>query len=191
MYIKSLPIESTIFAKKMFDLERVKILIAEHFFKQFRKYNKPKLTDQFIRRWLQLLLIYSQIPNFVSFHDKAPKLNRLYPKARAVLVVPFEDFKLPFFVPNVSVFPLYPFKTYLKHKSICCREGIELLQLYLEISDIKIVGFYKVMNYKSVIDTLLEKDPSLHCYPPSLLTYFCRFSNKVSRNARSHSTFST
>ncbi|GFQ68207.1 hypothetical protein TNCT_730071 [Trichonephila clavata] len=101
-----------------------------------------------------------------------PFIEGLVPHAKSVLIVSFEDTEPPV-VGKVSVFPLYPFRVYLRDKSICCKEGMELLQLYLDITDIKIIGFYRVGNYKKIIDSLKQKNPNLLCYSPSLFKYFC------------------
>lgn len=153
----------------MFDLERHKILIGEHFFKLFHSYRKPELAQKFIRRWLELLKVYSELPNFVSFGDRAPVLKRLQPNARAVLIVPFENTIHYFHNPRVSVFPLYPFRVQLTHKGICCKEGLELLLIYLEMTGIRLIGFYDVVNYKKIMESL----PRATCYPPALFKYFC------------------
>ncbi|GFY66928.1 hypothetical protein TNIN_179571 [Trichonephila inaurata madagascariensis] len=156
----------------MFNLRQIRSSIIEKFLKVLGVYNKRELTQKFIKRWLELLQIYSKLPNFQSFHCKIPFLDGLVPHAKSVLVVPFEDTQPPV-VGNVSVFPLYPFRVYLRDKSICCKEGLELLQLYLDITNIKVIGFYRVGNYKKIMDSLKERKPKLFCYPPSLFKYFC------------------
>lgn len=157
----------------MTDIARAQKVIGEYYTKIFYHCpDKNVVVRRFIQKCIQLVDIYSQLPHFVSFPTKIPLLRGLYPHAKSVLIVLFEDSQI--FLPNVSVFPLYPFPVRLKHKNICCKEGIDLLLLYLEITNIKIVGFYRVNHYKRIVQTIKGKFPKMYCYPPNLFKYFCR-----------------
>lgn len=157
----------------MFDLDRVKVDIAEQFLKRFNNHSKLRLVKRFIRRWLELLHTYSRIPYFVSFDSPAPILNFIVPHPTAVLIVPFEN-SAKFVIPNVSVFPLYPFRVNLTYKSFCCREGLELLSMYLKITNVPIVGIRGIYNHKKIFKSLKQKFPHLLCYPPALIAFFWR-----------------
>lgn len=158
----------------MFDLKRHKTLIVESFFKHFKSYNKPILTQTFVERWLNLLSIYSKNPNFSCFDTSIPLIENLPIKPRAVLVVPNKDTKPEYSLLRTTEFPLCLFRVYLTDgKVIYCKEGIELLRLYLEITQIKLVGFYRVQNYKFVMESL-NVLTEVKFYSPSLFKYFCR-----------------
>lgn len=171
----------------MLDLHRIRAVVAEKFFKIFHTYDKPDLSKSFTKRWMELLYLYSKVENFQSFHCKIPCLDKLVPNAKSVLVVQFEDSKAPA-LDGVSVFPLYPFRVLLKHKSICCKEGSELLCSYLKITGITVVGFYDVPHYKKITAVLKRSNPSLQCYPPSLFKYF-RTRHKIHHKKRNGKTF--
>lgn len=157
----------------MFDLDRVKFYIAEEFLKRFRNRSKLRLVKRFIQRWLELLHTYSRIPDFVGFDSPAPILNLLVPRPTAVLIVPFDNCS-EFIIPNVSVFPLYPFRVNLTYKSFCCREGLELLSMYLKITNVSIVGIRGIHNHRKIFKSLKQKFPHLLCYPPALIVFFWR-----------------
>lgn len=156
----------------MVDIRRLRVPIAEKFFKALHSYRKPDLTKAFIKRWIELLHEYSKIPTFRSFHSKIPHLENLSPEAESLLIVPFEDSKTPRLA-KVSVIPLYPFRVYLEHKSVCCKEGLEFIQMYLTITSITLVGFYDIKNYKKIIETLKASHPNVQYYAPSLFKFFC------------------
>lgn len=158
----------------MFDLKRHKSFIAESFFKHFKSFNKPTLTQQFIERWLYLLYFHSKNSQFLCFDSPIPLIENLPVKPRAILVVPNKDTRPDYSLLRTTEFPLCLFRVYLTDgKIIYCKEGIELLRLYLEITQIKLVGFYRVQNYKFVMETL-NVLTEVKFYTPSLFRYFCR-----------------
>lgn len=171
----------------MFDLKRHQTFIAESFFKHFKLFNKPKLTQQFIKRWLQLLSLYSQKPKFSCFDTAIPLIENLSIKPRAVLVIPNKDTKPDYILLHTTQFPLCLFRVYLTDGKViyCKEEGVELLRMYLEITQIKLVGFYRVHNYKYVMECL-DVLTKVKFYTPSLFRYFCRM---IKGNHGSISTF--
>lgn len=161
----------------MFDVKRIQNNITEYYFKIFKVYNKNNLTTEFIKTWLSLLEIYSKLPDFVQFESKIPILQCIRPNSKSVIIVPFENTNLN--IRNITIFPLYPFRIQLKTRSTCCKEGLSLLLLYLKITNISIIGFYKVLNYKKIIKQIKEMNPKVKCYPPSSFRYFLKVSNSL------------
>lgn len=158
----------------MFDLKRHRTFIAETFFKHFKYYNKPILTQKFVERWLSLLSLHSKNPQFSCFDTSVPLIENLPLKPRAVLVIPNKEMKPGYTLMRTTEFPLCLFRVYLTDgKIIYCKEGVELLRMYLEITEIKLVGFYRVQNYKFVMDCL-NVLTDVKFYTPSLFRYFCR-----------------
>lgn len=156
----------------MFDLVRTKNAVADHYFRILQSYKKPQLLKAFIQQWFHLITSYSQEPHFLSFDPPVPVIQRLIPHAVGVLVVPFPNTRVPVYLKRVSIFPLYSFRINYKHHTECCREGVEILLRYLEMTDIQMVGFYKVPHAPKVIDELQEKYPNLKCYGPSAFGSF-------------------
>ena len=161
----------------MFDVKRVQNSIAEYYFKIFKLYNKDSFSKEFIKTWIELLDIYSKLPDFVQFESKRPILQHIRPNSKSVLIVPFENTNIN--VRNTTIFPLYPFRVQLKNRTICCKEGLSLLLLYLKITNINIIGFYKVLNYKKIIKQIKESNPTVKCYPPSSFHYFLKVHNSI------------
>ena len=158
----------------MFDLKRHKPFITECFIKHFRSCKKPTLAELFINRWSSLLSEYSNNPKFSCFDTPIPLIENLPMNPKAVLVIPNKDTKPKFHLSHTTLFPLCPFRVYLNDGNILfCKEGVELLRLYLEITRIKLVGFYRVKNHKFVLEHLdVLKD--VNFYTPNLFIYFCR-----------------
>jgi hypothetical protein len=163
----------------MFDFERCKVLVMEHFFKALVPYKKPEETHFFIQRWLDILQSYTETKNFVGFHPSLPILSRLVPKANAVLVTP-TYYKKPHIGGGlVSIIPRYLYSVNLQHRNIYCDAGLEFLMLYLEMTGIKLVGFYKNVSYQEEewIRQLREKFPDLKIYGSASITSFLRKAN--------------
>lgn len=158
----------------MFDLKRHKAFIAETFFKHFKYFNKPILTQKFVERWLSILSLYSKNPKFSCFDSPIPLIENLPLKPRAVLVISNKDTRPEYTLMHTTEFPLCLFRVYLTDgKIIYCKEGVEMLRMYLEITDIKLVGFHRVQNYKFVMECL-NVLTDVKFYTPSLFRYFCR-----------------
>ena len=158
----------------MFDLKKHQYFIKEFFFKHFKPFKKPSLTKLFVKRWLSLLSDYSQNSKFSCFDTLVPLIENLPTNPKALLVIPNKDTKPNYYLSNTTLFPLYPFRVYLTDgKVLYCKEGIELLRLYLEITQIKLVGFYRVNNYKFVMENL-DVPKEVKFYTPILFVYFCR-----------------
>lgn len=158
----------------MFDLKRHQTFIAETFFKHFKCFNKPVLTQKFVERWLSLLSFYSKLPRFSCFDTPIPVIENLPVKPHAVLVIPTKETKPEYVLLHTTQFPLCLFRVYLTDgKVMYCNAGVELLRMYLEITEIKLVGFYHVQNYRFVTECL-NVLTDVKFYTPSLFRYFCR-----------------
>lgn len=157
---------------KMFDLIRTKNSITDHFYRVLQCYKNPNLLKPFIQQWLQLVTTYSEQPHFLSFDPPVPVIHRLVPNAVGVLVVPFPNTNVPARLRRVSIFPLYPFKINYSHHTHCSREGIDILISYLELSGIKLVGFFKVPHAQKLIPQLQERLPDVKFYGPSVFSSF-------------------
>lgn len=145
--------------------------VRDHFFSLLRNYNKPHSLQAFITRWIDLLNMYSSKEHFVTLEPNLPLLRRLKPGAVGVLVVPFENTIVPPGLKRVSIFPLYPFRVRTTLHTECSRDGEEMLQLYLAMTGIRIVGFYKVSDHMSCVSNF-SKQPNLHVYSSSLFSSF-------------------
>lgn len=164
----------------MFDIERIRVPIAQYYFKLFNRYTtKKEYVREFITNWISLLDSYSKLPNFIRFESTVPKLERLISPTRSVLIVPFDNTKT--YIKNTSIFPLYPFRVQLKRQTICCKEGLDLLILYIKIANIKVIGFLNVGNYKFIIEKIKKIYPKIKCYPPTSLKYFNLINKTVNR----------
>lgn len=149
----------------MFDFERLHHLIVEHYFKVFRLYTKQDLSQLFIQRWIELLLMYSKLKHFIVFEPTLPVLSHLKPFARAVLVTP-NYYTFPHYIPpHTSLFPYCPYRIKFQHTDEFCQNSLEFLHLYLEMTDIRLVGFYQ-MSYKEqeLITELQQKYPGILVY---------------------------
>lgn len=143
----------------------------------FNRYKNDPLSREFIQLWISLLETYSKLPDFVRFENKLPLLKRLRSPTNTILVVPFENTKM--YMSNVSIFPLYPFRVQLKANTICCKEGLSLLLIYLKMTNIKIVGFYNVGNYRTIIERIQQVNPAIKCYPPASFKYFSMLNKAI------------
>lgn len=162
----------------MFDFERLQILIQEYYLKLFRPYNKPEETTYFIKRWLNLIQSYSESKDFLSFDPTTPVLNRLKPKAKAVILTPFPNTPIHFHLPYTSVFSYYPFRVKKETHDSTCSIGLEFFHLYLELTGIKIVCLYKMYQSQEnkIVEELQEKFPDIEIYGKG--SYDC-FKQKV------------
>lgn len=163
----------------MFEFERIQNDIVEHYFKLFKRYNKEQLLKEFIDTWLSLLQAYSKLPDFINFETKIPKLQRIRSPSKTLLIVPFENTEINVY--NTTIFPLYPFRVQLKTRSVCCKEGLSLVILYLKITDIKYIGFYKIQNYKRIIKQIKLVNSKIKCYPPSSFKYFLQVNKAINK----------
>lgn len=169
----------------MFDLERHKTVIGEHFFKALHHFGKPEGTEAFVRNWLELLSLYSNMDRFLSFEPKIPVIQRLVPRAVAVLVVAFENTVTPHLGDGVSVFPLYPFLVRLDYRNFCCREGFDMLVRYLELSEIQLVAVHRsIANPEKWIRELKSKIPKLQVYGPRSVFTFVKVARLRRRRDR-------
>lgn len=171
----------------MFDFQRLQIHIQEYYTKLFRPYNKPEETTYFIKRWLDLIRSYSTSKDFLSFDPTTPVLNRLKPKAKAVIVTSFPNVQVHFHLPFTSVFPYYPFRIKKETHDETCGIGLEFLLLYLELTGIKTVCLYKMYSCQEdkIVDELQEKFPNIQIYGKG--SYDC-FKQKVFMNLKSGSS---
>lgn len=157
----------------MFDLQRIKALQTDHYFRLLYRNNKSEEMERFVQRWFQLLEMYSTKSNFVSFDPQTPFLNHLVPNAVGVLVVPFHNQPLPCRLRHVSVIPLYPFRINYTINVECSRDGFELLSLYLKATGIKWVGFFNLPpTLLKRIPELQEAFPNVKIYGPSSFSSF-------------------
>lgn len=148
--------------------------VRDHYFSLLRYCKQPNVLHAFIQRWIDLLNMYSSQNHFVTFEPKLPLLKRLKSGAVAVLVVPFENTIVPARLKNVSIFPLYPFRVRTTLHTECSRDGEEMLQLYLTLSRITLVGFYKVSDNALCVSNLLLQQPHLRVYTNRLFSSFCQ-----------------
>lgn len=158
----------------MFEIERHKSFITDHYFRLLRDYGKPDLLRQFIERWIDLLVMYSSKSHFSCFDPPVPILNRIVSKAKSVLVVPFGNTPVPH-LPRCTIFPLYPFRIHTSHHVECSRDGLEMLQLYLKLTNVRIVGFYKFKN-DHILAELRKMFPHITVYNASLFSSFRKMS---------------
>ncbi|GFQ73859.1 uncharacterized protein TNCT_248041 [Trichonephila clavata] len=154
----------------MFDLQRIQTLVAERYFRLLHGYHQPDLLQRFMQRWMDLLSMYSSQTKFVSFDPPTPILDRLVPMAVGVLVVPFPNTIIPPGLKRISIFPLYPFRIQYTSHTECSRDGMEMLYLYLKLTGIKTIGFFKVplsTQHHTLIPELQQLFPNLHIYGSS------------------------
>lgn len=170
----------------MFDFQRLRIHIQEYYAKLFRPYNKPEETAYFIKRWLDIIRSYSTSKDFLSFDPTTPVLNRLKPKAKAVIVTSFPNVQLPFRLPFTSVFPFYPFRVKKEIYDEKCNIGLEFLVLYLELTGIKTVCLYNMYSRleNMIADDLQKKFPDIEIYGKGS---YDSFKKKVFMNLKSGS----
>lgn len=149
----------------MFDFERLQVIIAEHFFKVFRSYNKPEQMSFFIRRWCELIHTYSKMNGFLSFDPTVPVLSRLVPQAKAIILVPFPNTSISYIPPHTSIFPYYPFKVKKEVTDETCQIGLEFFHLYLELTGIRIIYIHN-MRYQedNIASELQDKYPNIELY---------------------------
>ncbi|GFS33577.1 uncharacterized protein TNIN_418311 [Trichonephila inaurata madagascariensis] len=159
----------------MFDLQRIRAVVAERYFRLLRGYNQPDLLQRFMQRWMDLLSMYSSQTKFASFDPPSPILERLVPMAVGVLVVPFPNTIIPPGLKRISIFPLYPFRIQYTSHIECSRDGMEMLCLYLKLTSIKTIGFFKVplsTQHHKLIPELQQSFPHLHIYGSSAFNNF-------------------
>ncbi|GFS69723.1 uncharacterized protein TNCV_4823621 [Trichonephila clavipes] len=118
--------------------------VAEQYFRYLREYNQPDLLKRFMQRWMDLLSMYSSQTKFISFDPPTPILKRLIPMAVGVLVVPFPNTLIRPGLKRISIFPLYPFRIQYTSHTECSRDGMEMLCLYLKLTGIKTIEFFKI-----------------------------------------------
>lgn len=165
----------------MFDFERLKVIVAEHYFKVFRLYNKPEQMGFFIRRWCELIHTYSKSHGFISFDPTVPVLNKLVPGAKAIILVPFPNTSINYLPHRTSVFPYYPFKVKKEIKDETCQIGLEFFHLYLELTGIRIVCIYN-MRYQEdkIASELQEIYPDIELYGRGAYSSFTRKVQSIS-----------
>lgn len=159
----------------MFDFKTLKKEIYEHYFKYFNNKHNKKLVQQFICNWISLVEIYSNMSHFIRFNNDIPVLTNLNTNSKSLIIMTFHNDE---FFSNTSVFPICIFTAYCKNRILPCKDSIDLLLLYIKITKIKYIAFYKMQNYKKVLYKIKEHYPSIKCYPPSAFYYFCKF-NKI------------
>lgn len=153
---------------------RIKVQIAEHYFKLFRQYNKMDEIRFFIQRWITIVETYAKVPHFVAFDPPVPVLNRLVPDAKGVVLVSFNYSKVPKLPRFTSVFPYYPFRIKLEHTDESCKIGLEFLHLYLELTGIRFLCVYELWYQRDkIIKELQERHPHLKIYTMPSYKSFC------------------
>ncbi|GBM82397.1 hypothetical protein AVEN_84825-1 [Araneus ventricosus] len=164
----------------MFDIETSKKVGTDYFYKRLCSYGKKESLENLIRRWVRLLEDYSQYEHFITFEPKL-HLLQLKPRAVGVLFVPFPITKISLSYHPISVIPLYPSRVKLKYSPISCKEGFEILHLYFDLTDIQIIGFFKIPNYLYLISELKKGYPNAHIYDRLSFSSFltvCRLATK-------------
>ncbi|GFQ73213.1 uncharacterized protein TNCT_58661 [Trichonephila clavata] len=159
----------------MFDLQRIKTVVAERYFRLLRGYNQTDLLQRFMQRWMDLLSMYSSQTKFISFDPPTPILESLIPMAVGVLVVPFPNTTIPPGLKRITIFPLYPFRIQYTSHTECSRDGMEMLCLYLKLTGIKIIGFFNVplsTQHHKLIPELQQSFPHLRIYGSSAFNNF-------------------
>lgn len=159
----------------MFDFERAKPLIAEHFFKVLRTSEKTEDIQSFITRYLNWINSYCQQDGgFIGFDPSLPVPHHLVFRAQALLIVPFSNSKPSYVPPHTSVFPLYPFRVVLQKDNAPCEDSLTFLTLYLEIMDIRLVGLYRMKMHQQAKITahLKETFPDIEVYGSNSFSYF-------------------
>ncbi|GFR22022.1 uncharacterized protein TNCT_426861 [Trichonephila clavata] len=172
----------------MFDLQRIQTLVAERYFRLLRGYNQLDLLQRFMQRWMDLLFMYSSQTKFVSFDPNTPILERLVPMAVGVLVVFFPNTIIPPGLKRISIFPLYPFRIQYTSHTECSRDGMEMLYLYLKLTGIKTIGFFKVplsTQHHKLIPELQQLFPHLHIYGSSAFNNFRTVCHREARKSLS------
>lgn len=154
------------------DIIALKKEVASHYFSLFLLHHKPSLVKEFINKWICFLEIYSQMKNFVCFKDDFPVLRNLNPAATSLIIVPFE--KENEWFSNTSVFPICLFGVCLKDQLIYCKEGLDLLLLYIKISNVKTIAFHRYFQHEKIMVTIKSFYPHIQCYPPTAFRYFCK-----------------
>ncbi|GBM53927.1 hypothetical protein AVEN_64848-1 [Araneus ventricosus] len=155
----------------MFDVEAAKALVADHFFKKLYRYGENEKLQTIITRWIQLLEEYSQLKGFIAFDPPLPLL-KINPRAVGVLIVPYPNVKVTVWSLPITQFPIYPFCVQLQHTRMSCKEGLEMLHLYLSLVDIQIIGFFKVPNDTFLIPDLKKRYPNARIYGRRSLSTF-------------------
>lgn len=141
------------------------VQIRDYFMKTFNRYRKPEETKYFIQQWLTALESYASEEGYIAFEPNPPILSKLVPNAIAVLVVPHFLTNVPFRFRHVSIFPIIPYRVKMKHTERPCTPQVEFLKLYLHLTGIRVVGFYKMSYYeKSVLPELPPVDVYLSVY---------------------------
>lgn len=159
----------------MFDIQTLKQEIFEYYFKHFNNRRNKILVKQFILNWIQFVELYSKMPHFIRFNNDIPVLTNLQPNSKSLIIMTFHnDEKFS----NTSVFPICIFTAYFKNRVLSCKDSMHLLLLYIKITKVKYIAFYKMQNYKKILYQIKEKYPAIKCYPPSAFYYFCKF-NKI------------
>ncbi|GFU47108.1 uncharacterized protein NPIL_416771 [Nephila pilipes] len=159
----------------MFDLQRAQNVIVERYFRLLRGYHQPDLLQRFMQRWTDLLSMYSTQSKFISFDPPIPLLHRLEPLAIGVLVVPFPNTLVPPGLKRITIFPLYPFRIQYTSHTECSRDGMEMLSLYLKLTGIRTIGFFKVSpttQHQKIIPELQQSFPHLRIYGSSAFNNF-------------------
>lgn len=173
----------------MSDFDRLKLDIAEHYFKLLRPYDKMDKTRLFISRWLDVVKTYSKLPDFIAFDPTLPVLNRIVPRAKGVVLVPYPSIKVSRLPQYTSVFPYYPFRVKLEHKDESCKIGLEFFRMYLDITGIRIVCIYRMWyKEKEIVAELQETYPDIKIYTTDCYGSFCQIMlNSVTRGLKSQS----
>lgn len=157
------------FVRAMFDIQVAQSVAADYYFRVLRYCEKTDQLQHFIDRWLQILHTYSQLDRFVGFETRVPLLNNIQPHAVGLLIVPFQT---RYRLTNISIIPLYPFRVRLEHKNVCCREGIEMIRLYLQLVDVEYIGFLNVSYIDNYVRELRHICPRVKIYGPDSYAVF-------------------
>ncbi|GBN19689.1 hypothetical protein AVEN_261775-1 [Araneus ventricosus] len=137
------------------------------------RYEKAEEMERFMERWFSLLETYSKRSHFVSFDPPEPILNRLEPDAVGVLVVPYQNHRIPCRLRHVSILPLYPFRIHYAINVECSRDGFEMIRLYLKATGIELIGFFGVpIAPQKMIPELREAFPKVKLYGPDSFSSF-------------------
>lgn len=156
----------------MFDFKTLKVEIYEHYFKYFNNKHNKNLVKQFIIKWINLVEIYSKMSHFIRFNNDIPVLTHLEPNSKSLIIMNFHNDEI---FTNTSIFPICIFTAFFKNRTLPCKDSIDLLLLYIKITKIKYVAFYKMQNYKKILYQIKEHYPLIKFYPPSAFYYFCKF----------------
>ncbi|GFU07172.1 uncharacterized protein NPIL_189901 [Nephila pilipes] len=166
----------------MFDLQRAQNVIVERYFRLLRGYHQPDLLQRFMQRWTDLLSMYSTQSKFISFDPPIPLLHRLEPLTSSRRVGgPVSQHPRSSRSETHYCFPSVPFSNQYTSHTECSRYGMEMMSLYLKLTGIRTIGFFKVSpttQHQKIIPELQQSFPHLRIYGSSAFNNFRTVCNR-------------